>query len=61
MALVGRLKGYPVRIVMPEGMSEARKKLIRALGAELVLTPDEESIPGAVKRVEELAFITAQM
>jgi cysteine synthase A len=55
VALVGRLKGYPVRIVMPEGMSEERKKLIRALGADLVLTPDEESIPGAVKRVEEMA------
>jgi cysteine synthase A len=48
VALVGRLKGYPVRIVMPEGMSEERKKLIRALGADLVLTPDGESIPGAV-------------
>ena len=55
VALVGRLKGYHVRIVMPEGMSEERKKLIRALGAELVLTPDEESIPGAVRRVEEMA------
>ena len=48
IALVGRLKGYRVRIVMPEGMSEERKKLIRALGAELVLTPDSESIGGAV-------------
>jgi len=55
VALVGRLKGYQVRIVMPEGMSEERKKLIRALGAELVLTPDEESIPGAVKKVGEMA------
>jgi len=55
VALVGRLKGYHVRIVMPSGMSEERKKLIRALGAELTLTPDEESIPGAVRRVEEMA------
>jgi cysteine synthase A len=55
VALVGRLKGYPVRIVMPEGMSEERKKIIRALGAELILTPDDQSIPGAVRRVEELA------
>jgi len=55
VALVGRLKGYRVRIVMPEGMSEERKKLIRALGAELILTPDEEGIPGAVRRVEEMA------
>jgi cysteine synthase len=55
LALVGRLKGYSVRIVMPESMSEERKKLILALGAELILTPDKESIPGALKRVEEMA------
>jgi cysteine synthase A len=55
LALVGRLMGYRVRIVMPEGMSEERKKLIRALGADLVLTPDEESLGGAVRRVEEMA------
>jgi cysteine synthase A len=54
-ALVGRLKGYQVRIVMPDGMSDERKKLIRALGAELILTPDKEGIPGAVKVVEEMA------
>ena len=54
VALVGRLKGYRVRIVMPEGMSEERKKIIRALGAELVLTPDEEGIAGAVSRVCEM-------
>jgi len=55
VALVGRLKGYPVKIVMPRGMSEERKKIIKALGAELILTPDEESIPGAVRKVEEMA------
>jgi len=54
VALIGRLKGYKVRIVMPEGMSEERKKIIRALGADLVLTPDEESIDGAVQRVREI-------
>ncbi len=54
IALVGRLKGYRVIIVMPEGMSDERKKLIRALGGELVLTPDAESIPGAVRRAEQL-------
>lgn len=54
LALVGRLKGYRVIIVMPEGMSEERKKLIRALGGELVLTPDAESIPGAVTKAEQL-------
>jgi cysteine synthase len=55
VALVGRLKGYRVIIVMPENMSEERKKLIEALGAELILTPAEESIGGAVKKVNELA------
>jgi len=61
VALVGRLKGYRVRIVMPEGMSEERKKLIRALGAELVLTPDTESIPGSVRRVQEMAATEANL
>ncbi len=55
LALVGRLKGYRVRIVMPEGMSEERKKLIAALGAELVLTPDAEGIAGAVRRAGQIA------
>jgi len=55
VALIGRMKGYPVRIVMPEGMSEERKKIIKALGAELILTPDEESIGGAVRKVNEIA------
>ncbi|MCX7826583.1 MAG: cysteine synthase A [Verrucomicrobiae bacterium] len=55
VALVGRLKGYKVRIVMPEGMSVERRKLIRALGADLVLTPDREGIAGAVRRVREMA------
>ncbi|MBE3070320.1 MAG: cysteine synthase family protein, partial [Planctomycetes bacterium] len=55
VALVGRLKGYQVRIVMPEGMSEERKKLIRALGADLILTPQGEGIAGAVRRVAEMA------
>jgi len=54
VALVGRLKGYRVQIVMPENMSEERKKLIGTLGAELVLTPPEKSLPGAVARVREL-------
>ena len=54
MALIGRLKGYKVRIVMPEGMSVERKKLIKALGAELVTTPDDEGIAGSVNRVRQL-------
>jgi cysteine synthase len=54
-ALVGRLKGYTVRIVMPDGMSEERKKLIRALGADLILTPDKDGIEGSIKVAEKMA------
>ena len=55
VALVGRLKGYRVIIVMPENMSEERKKLILALGAELVLTPANESLEGSVRKVRQMA------
>jgi cysteine synthase A len=48
LSLVGVQKGYRVIIVMPENMSEERKKIIKAFGAELVLTPAEKSIGGAV-------------
>lgn len=54
LALCGIRKGYPVIIVMPENMSEERKKIIRALGAELVLTPAELSIGGCVEKAEEI-------
>lgn len=54
LALVGVRKGYRVIIVMPENMSEERKKIIHCLGAELVLTPAKESIGGSVKKAEQL-------
>lgn len=54
IALVGVQKGYRVIIVMPENMSDERKKIIQALGAELVLTHAEDSIGGAVAEVERL-------
>ena len=54
LAFCGVRKGYRVIIVMPENMSEERKKIIKALGAELVLTPAELSIGGSVKKAEEL-------
>ncbi len=53
-ALAGVRRGYKVIIVMPEDMSEERKKIIRALGAELVLTPKEKSISGAVEKALEI-------
>ncbi|MDR3583796.1 MAG: cysteine synthase A [Desulfosporosinus sp.] len=52
IALVGVQKGYRVVIVMPENMSEERKKIVLALGAELILTKAEESIGGSVSEVE---------
>ncbi|MFH1108185.1 MAG: cysteine synthase A [Planctomycetota bacterium] len=55
VALVGRMKGYSVRIVMPEGMSVERKKLIRAMGADLILTPDKDNILGAVQVARQMA------
>lgn len=55
LALAGVQKGYRVVIVMPENMSEERKKIIAALGADLVLTPAEKSIMGTVEEVEKRA------
>lgn len=55
VAFVGVHRGYRVIIVMPEDMSEERKKIIKALGAELVLTPAKESLTGSVSKVKELA------
>ena len=60
VALVGMRKGYRVVIVMPEDMSEERKKLIRALGAELVETPAAESIAGAMRRKEAMVAADPQ-
>lgn len=55
LAFVGVRKGYEVIIVMPENMSEERKKIIKSLGAKLVLTDPELSIDGSVKKAEEIA------
>ena len=38
-SFIGKMKGYPVTIVMPEGMSDERKQMIAAFGARLILTP----------------------
>lgn len=54
LALCGVRKGYKVIIVMPENMSEERKKIIKALGAELVLTEPKLSIGGSVAEAERL-------
>jgi len=54
LAWVGAVKGYHVILTMPESMSMERRKLLIAFGAEIVLTPATEGMPGAMKRAEEL-------
>jgi cysteine synthase A len=50
--------GYKLKIILPENFSIERRKLMKALGAELVLTPAAEGMPGAIKKAEELAAET---
>ena len=54
LAWVGRSKGYRVVLTMPETMSRERRSLLKALGAELVLTPGAEGMKGAIRKAEEL-------
>ncbi|HEY4976202.1 MAG TPA: cysteine synthase A [Gaiellaceae bacterium] len=55
LALVCAARGYKCALVMPESMSKERRLLFRAYGADLVLTPGVDGMPGAIRRAEEMA------
>jgi cysteine synthase A len=55
LAMVCAARGYRCALTMPETMSVERRQLLRALGAELILTPGPEGMPGAIARAAELA------
>jgi cysteine synthase A len=58
LALIGVNRGYKVALFVPERFSEEKVKIMRALGAEVTRTPDEEGMAGAIRRAEALAAKT---
>ena len=54
LAMIGRVKGYDVEVVMSEAVSVERRKMIGAFGAKVTLTPKEEGTDGAIRKVKQL-------
>jgi cysteine synthase B len=55
LAMIARLKGYPIKIVLPENVSNERRQLLEIFGAEIILSPGSEGSNGAVRRAQALA------
>jgi cysteine synthase B len=55
LAMIARLKGYPLKVVLPENVSAERRQLLEVFGAEIIPSPGEEGSNGAVRRARELA------
>lgn len=59
-AMIGAVLGYPVKLCLPDSASDERKRILRALGAELVVTSGDEGTDGAIRRVQEIVASDAE-
>ena len=60
LAAIAGMKGYPIKILMPESVSIERRQMLEVFGAELILTPGAEGSNGAVRRAQEMAAANPQ-